>query len=497
MRAFVCLAVALFASALPGSDAAAQGAAPQPSELVFSSTFSGDREIFTSAADGSNRVDLSKDPHADITPAWSADGTRIAFASDRSGSFEIYVMNADGSNVVQVTHDRAYDDQPQFTGYDRVLIYESNRGGNWEIRRIGVDGSGGTNLTRNRAADRYPATAPRGAIAFTSDRGGSGSHIWSMRWNGTRPRQLTRRPDGQSRPAWDPSGTRIACGAGSPGQESSIWSVRRGGQTPHRLAAAPGRDELSPAWSPAGASIVYEDCAAGVPASCGLKTVTPGAAPVDLSTLRAPYLDSFDGGDARFWQVITNGTGATNAEQNGVLVTTLAPSSTQGGQFDEVETHWGTQCRLVGDFDVQADYRLLEWPSANGVQASLSSFAGAANVGFMAIRESQVWGEQYGSWIPQDFVSAATTDASGTLRLQREGETAVTSFAHGANWIVLASGPTSTEPATIALGAGSFMGRFAHQEVKVAWDNFRVNAGTISCGTPWWEDDSPDWHALR
>jgi hypothetical protein len=38
------------------------------------------------------------------------------------------------------------------------------------------------------------------------------------------------------------------------------------------------------------------------------------------------------------------------------------------------------------------------------------------------------------------------------------------------------------------------MGRFVHQEVKVAWDNFRINAGTISCGTPWWEDDTPDWH---
>jgi Tol biopolymer transport system component len=496
MRALICLTLVLLASALPGSTAAAHGTATQPSELVFSSTFSGDREIFTSAADGSNRVDLSKDPHADITPAWSADGRRIAFASDRSGSFEIYVMNADGSNVVQVTHDHAHDDHPHFTGYDRALVYESNRGGNWEIRRIGVDGTGERNLTRNRAADRYPATSPRGAIAFTSDRGGSGSHLWSMHWNGTRPRQLTRRPGGQSQPAWDPTGTRIAFVAGSPGQETSIWSVGRNGTQLRRLAAAPGRDELSPAWSPDSASIAYEDCASGVPASCGLKTVTPAAAPVDVSTLRAPYLDTFDGGDNRFWQVITNGTGATNTEQNGQLVTTLAASSAEGGPFAEVETHWGTQCRLVGDFDVQADYRLLEWPTANGVQASLSSFAGAANVGFMAIRESQAWGEQYGSWIPQDFVSAATTDVSGTLRLQREGDTAVTSFAQGGNMTLLASGPTSTEPASITLGASSFMGRFAHQEVKVAWDNFRVNAGTISCGPPWWEDDSPDWHAL-
>ena len=108
-------------------------------------------------------------------------------------------------------------------------------------------------------------------------------------------------------------------------------------------------------------------------------------------------------------------------------MTTLAANSVQGGVFDEIETHWGTQCRLVGDYDVQADYRLLEWPAANGVQAALSSFAGPSNIGFMALRESQVWGEQYGSWIPQDFTSIATSDSAGTLRLQRQGDTAETS----------------------------------------------------------------------
>jgi Tol biopolymer transport system component len=492
MRLFFCVAAGLLASVLPSSAAAVQRAA-SPSVLVFSSTFSGDREIVTSAADGSNRVDLSKDPHADITPAWSVDGSRIAFASDRSGAFEIYVMGADGSNVVQVTHDHANDDHPHFTGYDKALVYESNRGGNWEIRRIRIDGSDETNLTRNRAADRYPATASRGAIAFTSDRGRTGRHIWSMRSNGTQPTQLTRRADGQSQPAWDPTGSRIAFVAGTPGQETSIWAMLRNGTKLRRMASAPGRDELSPAWSPDGSAIAYQDCPAGVPSSCGLLTVAPGSAPADVSTLRAPYLDTFDGGDNRFWQVITNGAGATNTEQNGQLVTTLAADSVQGGQFDEIETHWGTQCRLAGDFDVQADYRLLAWPGANGVQAALSSFAGPSNIGFMALRESQAWGEQYGSWIPQDFVSAATADAAGTLRLQREGDTAVTSYWNGSSWIVLASGPTATDPATITLGASSFMNRFVHQEVKVAWDNFQINAGPISC-TRWWEDDSPDWH---
>jgi hypothetical protein len=112
----------------------------------------------------------------------------------------------------------------------------------------------------------------------------------------------------------------------------------------------------------------------------------------------------------------------------------------------------------------------------------------------MAIRESQAWGEQYSSWIPQNFSSTPTVDQSGTLRLQREGDTAVTSFWNGSTFIPIASGPTSTEPATITLGAASALNRFVHREVKVAWDNLRINSGTIDCGTPWWEDDSPGWH---
>ena len=94
-----------------GVTAPAQGSFPgRPGLIVFSSTFNGDREIVVAAADGSARTDLTRDPHADITPSWSADGKRIAFASDRSGAMEIYLMNADGSGVTQLTHDAAAAD---------------------------------------------------------------------------------------------------------------------------------------------------------------------------------------------------------------------------------------------------------------------------------------------------------------------------------------------------------------------------------------------------
>ena len=117
-----------------------------------------------------------------------------------------------------------------------------------------------------------------------------------------------------------------------------------------------------------------------------------------------------------------------------------------------------------------------EWPAANGVQAIFAAFD-TSNLGFFAIRESQVWGEQYSSWIPQSFISQPTSDQAGTLRLQRQGNTAVVSYLSGTNWVPIASGPTGTTPAS-TVGMSSGMSRFSHQEVAIAWDNFRINSGS-------------------
>jgi dipeptidyl aminopeptidase/acylaminoacyl peptidase len=496
MRVGLCSVVvcAVLLGVVSGARASFPGV---PGEIVFSSTFSGDREIYVAAADGSGRVDLTRDPQAaDITPSWSADGRRIAFASDRSGSMEIYLMNADGSSVVQLTRDGAYADDPRFTADGRFVVYESKIAGNWEIRRVGVDGSGELDLTRNRASDRSPTTSPNGRlVAFSSNRGTSGTHIWVMTIQGKALRRVTSGKGSQTDPAWAPAGGRLAYVAGLVEAGTTIWTVLANGKGARRLTTQHARAELNPSWSPDARSIVYQDCASGNLIGCALVVQALGGSPVEISQLRAPLLETFDTRNGNFWQSFQNGSGATNSEANGNLTTTLAADSVQGGQYNEIEAHWGTNCRLPGDFDVQVDYQLLEWPAANGVQAGLDSFD-ATNPIF-AIRESQTFGEQYSSWIPQSFNSQPTSDLAGTLRVQREGGTAVVSYLSGATWVAVASGATTTSPASITLGANSGMDRFSHQEVKIAWDNLRINSGAISCPNPWWADDSPDWQAVR
>ena len=482
--------IGAFALALvPTAQAAYPG---KPGMIVFSSTFTGDREIFVAAADGSGRVDLTRDPHADVTPSWSADGKRITFASDRSGAMEIYHMNKDGSGIAQVTHDGSFADHPRFTADGRSIVYESRKGGNWDIRRIGADGGGEVNLTRNRASDRYPAVSPNGRlVAFSSSRGGPGSHIWVINIRGGALKQVTLSKGDQFEAAWAPSGGRLAYVSGTHAAGTNIRTVLANGKGDRPLTALHADTQVNPSWSPDAHSLVYEDCLT----SCTLSVMPFGSAPVNISPLRTPLLNTFDGGDSRLWQQFQDGgVGAANTEANGKLTTTLQADSTAGGAGDIVGTHWGTNCLVGGDFDVQADYQLLEWPAANGVAAIFAAFD-MSNFGVFAERESQAWGEQYSSSFPQAFISQPTNDQAGTLRMQREGSTAIVSYLSGANWVPIASGPTGTTPASITFGANSGRSNFSHQEVKIAWDNFRINSGSISCPTLSWEDDTPDWQA--
>ena len=51
----------------------------------------GQRDIWTVPASGGPPVQFTDDPAADIHPAWSPDGTRLAFSSERSGAARIWV----------------------------------------------------------------------------------------------------------------------------------------------------------------------------------------------------------------------------------------------------------------------------------------------------------------------------------------------------------------------------------------------------------------------
>jgi TolB protein len=68
-------------------------------------------------ADGTGRVQLSRNRIRDENPDWSPDGRRLAFYSERisGGIAEIYVIPADGiPQARRVTHDPWYNGAPRW-----------------------------------------------------------------------------------------------------------------------------------------------------------------------------------------------------------------------------------------------------------------------------------------------------------------------------------------------------------------------------------------------
>ena len=78
--------------------------APKTPKILFTSTRDGNREIYMMNPDGSEQVNLTQHPDADMTAMWSPTGDQILFVSNRQGTrvWDLYLMDADGSNVRRV-----------------------------------------------------------------------------------------------------------------------------------------------------------------------------------------------------------------------------------------------------------------------------------------------------------------------------------------------------------------------------------------------------------
>jgi Tol biopolymer transport system component len=254
---------------------------PDGGRVVFTSTRTGDPEIFVLTIDGrSAPQQLTRTPGRDAHPAFSPDGRKIVFQSPREagGHTNLYLMNADGSNQQRITRHTGFAGAPVWSPDGKHIAYQwtpelskstwrlmllSTEPGaqprpltdgsandqviNWArdgqrfvfySDRTGVDqlytmtlGGAVARLTRSGAADRSAAWSPDGrSIAFMSERDGVPAGVYVMSADGTGVRRVGALTPGHGVPFFSPDGTRVlTTRPGANGTEIVALRVTDGG----------------------------------------------------------------------------------------------------------------------------------------------------------------------------------------------------------------------------------------------------------------------------
>ena len=275
--------------------------------IVFGSSATGNYDVWTMDVDGGGAVDLTPgNPGFDGSPAWSPDRTRIAFSSRRSRNRDIYVMNANGSGLVRVTTDPGLDDFPAWSPDGTTIAYsnltfDDTGAPVLQLYTAAADGSGGVQQLTNdpRYVDTRPAYSPDGEkIAFdrAPNPGPSlipppGNAIWIMHADGSHPRELTPPELEADSPAWSPDGSRIAFENNScfTCDVSDLFTMNPAGKNIHRLTQGIGNN-LNPTWSADGSFIVFQNTSDFATFNQDIWTIqADGSNPVDLTN--SPTID--------------------------------------------------------------------------------------------------------------------------------------------------------------------------------------------------------------
>jgi hypothetical protein len=189
-----------------------------------------------------------------------------------------------------------------------------------------------------------------------------------------------------------------------------------------------------------------------------------------------PFLEDFSGPlDGRIWQVSRGGVGPTARVVEGRLQFAIPASAVPDAPNTWVAANVETRCRFSGDYDLQADFRLLSWPTHNGVVVTVG-----VNYNRQLFRQSFDQ-EQLGGYFPPGWTGIEYPGLSGSLRLVRLGDTIAGFYRRDGGWERIFTSTVTQEDAFAHLSIWTDMGQFAKQDVVVSFDNFRVNRGRMKC----------------
>jgi TolB protein len=224
---------------------------PDNSRIAFSSLGRDGFQIRMYSLLLNRMVNFASGGGTNLSPAWSPNGHDLAFSSSRTGDPEIYIADSNGGGARRITSFRGPDVSPVFnpkTGSQIAWI--SGRTGLPQLYIMDTDGSAVTRLTDGGYATSV-SWSPNGQfLAFAWNRkygpgAPGGQDIYVMEVATKRWVQVTHDIGRCDFPSWSPDGRHIVFANGG-GSNTRILSMLADG-TGRKTLAGPGAD--MPNWS--------------------------------------------------------------------------------------------------------------------------------------------------------------------------------------------------------------------------------------------------------
>jgi eukaryotic-like serine/threonine-protein kinase len=233
---------------------------PRSGRMVFSSSRSGSRNLWTADPDGSSIRPLTSDTALEERPSFSPDAQRIAFVSDRGGQRGIWIVNSDGGAPRRLAGTPVLDTLT-WSPDAQQIAYAIPDADVPQLSMVAVK-DGVVRRLPTPSGGHAPAWSPRGdVIAYLEPRGPGRTYLKYVNLRGQALHSAL--PDGPALPngflAWAPDGKRLAA-VGVPGSaNSSIWIVEPDSSQPFRkLIELPG--EVRPrgiTWTSDGSTLIF------------------------------------------------------------------------------------------------------------------------------------------------------------------------------------------------------------------------------------------------
>ena len=193
-----------------------------------------------------------------MSPAWSADGRRLAYVSFEEGRSVVYVQDIITGQREAVARFKGLNSAPGWAPDGRHLALTLSRDGNPEVYILDLQSRALTRVTHSHSIDTEPAFAPDGSsLVFTSDRGGKPQiyrvELSNYRPEG-RPRRLTFEGDYNARASISPDGSHLAMVSGDNNRfRIAVMDLESGTV---RVLTDSRLDE-SPSFAPNGSMIIF------------------------------------------------------------------------------------------------------------------------------------------------------------------------------------------------------------------------------------------------